>query len=57
VWTYGFGYSDLTKDIRVKCKKFKKICRDAIENGGPADNNLNAYIGDILMHCSQFTHA
>jgi len=49
--------SDLTRDIREKSRKLKKICGDAIGNGGSADNVLNAFIGDILMHCSQFTHA
>jgi len=49
--------SDLTRDIREKSRKFKKICGDANENSGSANNDLNAFIGDILMHCSQYTHA
>ena len=42
---------DLTRDIR------EKICGDAIGNGGSAYNDLNAFIGDTLMHCSQYTRA
>jgi UDP:flavonoid glycosyltransferase YjiC (YdhE family) len=48
--------SDLTRDIRDRSRKLKKICWDAIGNGGSAHNDLNSFIGDI-MHCSNFTHA
>jgi len=49
--------SNLTRDIRAKSRKFKKTCGDAIGNGGSADDELNAFIRDIPMHCSQDTHA
>jgi hypothetical protein len=33
--------SDLTRDIRDRSRKLKKICWDAIGNGGSAHNDLN----------------
>ncbi|XP_058747935.1 UDP-glycosyltransferase 87A1-like [Vicia villosa] len=49
--------SDLTKGIRERSGKFKKICCDAIGDGGSADIDLKAFIGNIIMHSSKSTHA
>ncbi|XP_058747920.1 UDP-glycosyltransferase 87A1-like [Vicia villosa] len=50
--------SDLTKGIRERSRKLQKICCDAMGDGGSADTDLKAFIGDIIMHSSsKFTHA
>jgi hypothetical protein len=49
--------SDLTRDIRDRSRKLKKICWDAIGNGGSAHNDFNCFISDIMQHYSKFTHA
>ncbi|XP_058746403.1 UDP-glycosyltransferase 87A1-like [Vicia villosa] len=50
--------SELTKGIRERSRKLKKICCDAMGDGGSADTDLKAFIGDIIMHSSsKFTHA
>ncbi|CAK8537859.1 unnamed protein product [Lathyrus sativus] len=47
----------LTKGIRERSRKLKKICCDAIGDGGSADNDLKVFIGDIIMHSSKYTNA
>ncbi|XP_058747921.1 UDP-glycosyltransferase 87A1-like [Vicia villosa] len=42
--------SELTKGIRERSRKLKKVCCDAIGDGGSADIDLKAFIGDIVMH-------
>ncbi|XP_058744698.1 UDP-glycosyltransferase 87A1-like [Vicia villosa] len=50
--------SELTKGIRERSRKLKKVCCDAIGDGGSAAIDLKAFIGDIIMHSSsKFTHA
>ncbi|KAL5102309.1 hypothetical protein RYX36_006636 [Vicia faba] len=49
--------SDLAKGIRERSRKLKKICWDAIGDGGSADIDLKALIGDIITYSSKFTHA
>ncbi|CAJ2652641.1 unnamed protein product [Trifolium pratense] len=48
--------SDLTRDIRDRSRNLKKICCQAIENGGSAHKDLNGFISDML-HYSKFTYA
>ncbi|CAL5189710.1 unnamed protein product [Lathyrus oleraceus] len=49
--------SEVTKGIRERNGKLRKICCDAIGDGGSADVDLKAFIGDIIINFSESTHA